>query len=117
MPCPSRALRKLAFVLALLLSAASQAAPPAVDLDLAKAHYRTGELYYERGNFPDAAKEFEEAYRLSGRPELLYNMGKSYDGIGDMRGALEAYRRFLGTVKASPDRPFVERRVKELEQL
>jgi tetratricopeptide (TPR) repeat protein len=93
------------------------AAPTQADVDLAKAHYKTGELNYERGNFTDAAKEFEEAYRLTGRAELLYNMGKSYDGAGDMRGALAAYRRFLAAVRTSPDRPFCERRVSELEVL
>ncbi len=106
----------LGLVLLLPLDARGEG-PTGADLDLAKAHYRTGELDYERGSFPDAAKEFEEAYRLSGRPELIYNMGKSYDGAGDLRGALKAYRRFLGAVQASPDRPFAERRVDELQIL
>ena len=92
-------------------------APTATDLEIAKAHYRTGELNYERGSYPDAAKEFEEAYRLSSRPELLYNMGKAYDGAGDMRGALGAYRRFLVAVKDSPDRVFCAHRIGELELL
>lgn len=92
-------------------------APSPADLDLAKAHYRTGEINYRQGKFSDAAKEFEEAYRLTARPELLYNMGKSYDGAGDLRGALVVYRRFLGSIKESPDRPFVERRVDELQLL
>jgi len=98
----------------ILCPTAALAVPSAADLELAKAHYRTGELNYERGAYPDAAKEFEEAYRLSSRAELLYNMGKSYDGAGDMRGALIAYRRFLATVQTSPDRPFVEKRASEL---
>ena len=107
----------LAVSLCLASTSAAWAAPTAADLELAKAHYRTGELNYERGAYPDAAKEFEEAYRLSSRSELLYNMGKSYDGAGDMRGALAAYRRFLATVQTSPDRPFVEKRASELNVL
>ena len=75
----------------------AHAAEPTADLELAKAHFKTGELNYDRRQFNEAAKEFEGAYRLSGRAELLYNMGKSYDGAGDMRGALVAYRRFLAT--------------------
>lgn len=98
-------------------ASARAAEPTASDLELAKAHFRTGELNYDRGDFPDAAKEFEEAYRLSARSELLYNMGKSYDGAGDMRGALIAYRHFLDTVQTSPDRPFVEKRAQELDGL
>ncbi len=108
--------------LALLLSstsvfAQSPPASPAVDVELAKAHFATGQLYYERGRYPDAAREFEEAYRLSNRPELLYNMGKSYDGIGDHARALVAYRRFLAAVTQSPDRQWVTDRVRELAGL
>jgi tetratricopeptide (TPR) repeat protein len=101
----------------LTTSGRAGATPNPADLELAKAHFRTGELYFDRANFQDAAKEFEEAYRLSERPEMLYNMGKSYDGAGDLRGALVAYRRFLEAVKSSPDRVFVETRAAELDRL
>ncbi|MEO6951095.1 MAG: PEGA domain-containing protein [Polyangia bacterium] len=90
------------------------ATPTSDDLALAKAHYKTGELNYAANKLVEAAKEFEEAYRLSQRPELLYNMGKCYDKLGDPRGALVVYRRFLETVKDSPDRPFIEKRTAEL---
>jgi len=94
-----------------------QAPSPGQDLELARAHFRTGEIYYERGRFPDAAREFEEAYRLSNKSDLLYNMGKSYDGVGDHARALNAYRRFLAALPSSTDRPVVEKRVATLERL
>ncbi len=87
------------------------------DLELAKSHFHTGEIYYERSEYPAAAHEFEEAYRISKRPELLYNMGKSYDGQGDHARALAAYRRFLTAVASSPDRPTVQARVTALGAL
>jgi hypothetical protein len=92
-------------------------APSENDIEVAKAHYRTGELNYEAGRFADAAREFEEAYRLTAHGELLYNMGKCYDAVGDLRGALVAYRKFLATVPVSSDRPFVEKRTGELENV
>jgi tetratricopeptide (TPR) repeat protein len=92
-------------------------APPQADLELAKAHYNTGQIYYERGRFPDAAHEFEEAYRLSGKPALLYNMGKSYDGSSDAARALKAYRQFLANVTDSSDRPWVSGRVEQLSKI
>src|SRR5688572_29785855 len=92
-------------------------APLGNDLELAKAHFRTGEIYYERGRFSDAAREFEEAYRLSQRAELLYNMGKSYDGGGDHARALGAYRRFMKAVLESPDRAIVQKRIEALSRL
>jgi len=107
----------LALVICVCATSAAAATPTTADLELAKAHYRTGELYYDRAAYADAAKEFEEAYRLSGRAEMLYNMGRSYDGAGDLRGALVAYRRFLAAVTSSSDRPFVEKRVTELSAL
>ncbi len=91
--------------------------PTADDIELAKAHYKTGEIYYDHGRYPDAAHEFEEAYRLSHRAALLYNMGKSYDAVGDSARALIAYRRFLEQVPNSPDRPEVEKRVAALVTL
>jgi tetratricopeptide (TPR) repeat protein len=104
-------------MVALPALALAQAPPPETDLELAKAHFRTGEIYYERGRFPDAAREFEEAYRLSQRAELLYNMGKSYDGAGDHARALGAYRRFMKAVLESPDRAIVEKRIDALSRL
>jgi len=87
------------------------------DLELARAHFRTGEIYYQRSKYPDAAREFEEAYRLSRKSDLLYNMGKSYDGAGDHARALAAYRRFMSAVPDSPDRAMVDKRVEALSRL
>lgn len=88
------------------------------EVDIAKAHFNTGEAYYEHGRFADAAKEFEEAYRLSAKAPLLYNVGKSYDGASDFARALDAYKRFLDA--ASPDNPdvdFAAGRVERLQKL
>ena len=87
------------------------------DLELAKAHFNTGQIDYDKGRFADAAHEFEEAYRLSGKSLLLYNVGKSYDGASDFARALGAYRRFLAASSDSSDRRFAENRVQLLETL
>src|SRR5947209_6274074 len=107
--------------LLIVLSAAvahAQSTPPAEDVDIAKAHFNTGEAYYEHGRFGDAAREFEEAYRLAGKPPLLYNVGKSYDAANDFARALDAYQRFLAA--AAPDnrdRDFAAKRVELLQTL
>jgi hypothetical protein len=94
------------------------AAPSETDVDIAKAHFNTGQAYYEHGRFADAAREFEEAYRLSGRAPLLYNMGKAYDGGNDFARALDAYQRFMSAAPAgSSDRGFVEKRIELLQTL
>jgi tetratricopeptide (TPR) repeat protein len=103
---------------ALLLSFAAPAhAVDDNDVDLAKAHFNTGQIDYDKGRFVEAAQEFEEAYRLSGRTLLLYNMGKSYDGASDFARALDAYRRFMAASAPSVDRKFAEGRVQLLATL
>lgn len=109
--------RVLAYVVISLTIFCSSAGAQGADVELAKAHFRTGEIYYERGRYHDAAREFEEAYRLSQRADLLYNMGKSYDGAGDHARALGAYRRFVAAVPSSPDREKVKQRLAALERL
>ena len=114
-----------ALTLTLLLVAASAraqptpaAAPRSDDVDIAKAHFNTGEVNYEHGRFGDAAREFEEAYRLSGKAPLLYNVGKSYDGGNDFAHALDAYQRFLAAAPPdNPDRDFAAKRVELLQTL
>ena len=94
------------------------ASAPADDVDIAKAHFNTGQAYYEHGRFVDAAREFEEAYRLSQKAPLLYNVGKSYDAANDFARALDAYQRFLAA--AAPDnrdRDFAAKRVELLQTL
>jgi tetratricopeptide (TPR) repeat protein len=118
-------MKQLTLTLALLscATAHAQTAPapasaPADDVDIAKAHFNTGEAYYEHGRFVDAAREFEEAYRLSQKAPLLYNVGKSYDAANDFARALDAYQRFLAA--AAPDnrdRDFAGKRVELLQTL
>ncbi|MCA1665727.1 MAG: tetratricopeptide repeat protein, partial [Myxococcales bacterium] len=99
-------------------SPAPSASAPADDVDIAKAHFNTGEAYYDHGRFGDAAREFEEAYRLSNKAPLLYNVGKSYDAANDFARALDAYQRFLAA--AAPDnrdRDFAAKRVELLQML
>ena len=111
-------MRTLALLLLLVCATAgAQPAPPPAgdDVDIAKAHFNPGQVNYEHGRFEDAAREFEEAYRLSGKAPLLYNVGKSYDGGNDFARALDAYQRFLAAAPAdNPDRDFSQKRVELL---
>jgi tetratricopeptide (TPR) repeat protein len=97
------------------LCGAAAAAPSEVDVELAKAHFKTGEIYYEAGRYPDAAREFEEAFRLSRRSEFLYNMGHAYDRVGDAVRALSAYRRFREALPDAKDLADVNQRIGVLQ--
>jgi len=57
---------------------------------------------YARGHDREALAGFERAYRISKRPELLYNIGVVADRLRDDRRAVRAYDQY---VEALPDAP------------
>lgn len=61
----------------------------------ARAHFVAGETYFADGRFADAAREFNEAYQLSGRPEMLINLSRAYERAGDVTNAVEALEVLL----------------------
>lgn len=69
------------------------------DDDAARRHFRLGQAHYENGEFAEAATEFDEAYRLSQRPQLLYNIYVAYRDAGDMPHAARALRSYLELVE------------------
>lgn len=85
------------------------------DEDLARTHFEAGQGYYERGDFEEAVREFGRAYELSNRPELLHNIYLAYRDLQDDANAATYLRRYLGEVDDLPNRPLLERRLRELE--
>lgn len=94
-------------MLLLAVAALGLAAPArAADDDktaAAKRFYEAGTLLYDRGEFLDAAKEFERAYREQPKPALLYNIASSYDKGGERAKAVESYRKYVALMPGSPD--------------
>jgi tetratricopeptide (TPR) repeat protein len=91
-----------------------QAAAGEFDQELAKAHFLTGQDYYEQQRFEDALKEFNEAYRLSRRPAFQFNIAVCQTRLGRLDEAIAAFERYLSESPATPDRDEVERRIAEL---
>ena len=67
--------------------------------------------HYKRGEFEVSAAMLRQAYALSPEPVLLYNLGRSLEGMNDISGAIEAYEGYLEHAKAIDDRGAIERRV------
>lgn len=104
----------LAALLACVASPAL-AAPSDADLAQARTFYENGEQLYKEGRYADASVAFEESYRLSERPELLYNLAACEERLGNLQGALDHLNRYR--VYASPDeREALERRIVNLER-
>ncbi len=63
----------------------------------ARAHFKVGTSLYEAGRFQEAASEWEQAYALSKRDVLLYNIYVANRDASDLPKAIDALQRYLGT--------------------
>jgi tetratricopeptide (TPR) repeat protein len=59
-----------------------------------------GKSLYESGRFAEAAVEWEQAYSLSQKAPILYNLYIAYRDASDLPNAIGALRRYLGTDEA-----------------
>lgn len=109
-------------VVVALVTVASLAAWPhptaAQDPDAAaKAKFDLGRQHYEAGRFLDAAAAFEEAYRISQRSALLYNLYLAYRDGNDTQRAAVALRSYLEKTKDGVEnRPLLEAKLAAMEQ-
>jgi len=91
--------------------------PSAEDADRkARALFQQGKQAYEDGKYRDAWDYFRQAYLLSKRPELLYNVGQSADRLRMDREALAAFRLYLKKLPNADNHREVENRVRALEE-
>jgi hypothetical protein len=79
-----------------------------------KQHFDAGAAAYDAGRYADAAWEFEAAREITPSPELDFNVGRARDRMGDARGAVEAYGRYLAARPKADDAEEVRARVAAL---
>ena len=70
----------------------------AVDSERAVLVYRRALALYDEGKLEAALEGMRESYRLSRRAELLYNVARIEDEVGDCASALMSYRQYLDRV-------------------
>ena len=92
----------------------AQATDGSADLR-AKELYDNGRLLYEEGRYEDAILAWEEAYRISNRHALLYNVANAQERIGHWREALDTLNRYRAFAGAD-EREALERRIVNLER-
>jgi tetratricopeptide (TPR) repeat protein len=105
-------------------AARAQEAPSKAEMEKAHQSYSDGETAFRLGNFDEAVKKFEEAYRLIRFPTILYDIAQSYrrsyerdKNIDHLRRALDMYKSFLRDAPSTAkQRPIAERLVPELEK-
>lgn len=81
----------------------------------ARLLYESGAEAMQSGDYATALDRFQQAYDLSRRPQLLYNIGTTQDRLRRDREALASFRQFLAEVPDHPRRAEVEARVRALE--
>lgn len=91
------------------------AAESELDDEAARRHFTAGRGLYDVGRFDQAAVEFEEAFRLSQRPALLYNLYIAYRDAGNAAKAAENLRRYLEEMPDVEDRVNLRARLEQLE--
>lgn len=116
------ALRGAALLAALVVSTPATsvfaADPPANGKDSderAKELFLQGDRAYSEGRYETARDSFQEAYKLSGRPQLLYNLANTYERLGKLTEAADALQKYLDTAKPK-DRQTIERRLKSMNE-
>lgn len=67
----------------------------AIDDQAAREFFTSGSNLYELGRYHDAAIQFQQAYDLSSRPALLYNIYLAHRDASEQRQAAEALRLYL----------------------
>jgi tetratricopeptide (TPR) repeat protein len=75
-----------------------------------------GRELYENGRFAEAAAEFERAYALSGRSELLYDAYLAYRDAQRDEDAARTLRAYLESVPEGPDHAGLWARLEALER-
>jgi hypothetical protein len=84
--------------------------------ETARAHFRAATSYYDMGHYDDAAAEFEKAYRLSGRPQLLHNLYLCHERLGNLGEATQYLERYLAETEDVPNREALESRLERLRE-
>jgi hypothetical protein len=95
--------------IAALGSSAFAAPPTAEDL------FAEGQRAYDRHDYALAIERWQESYRLSKEPGLLYNVAQAYRLAGDCEHALSTYRLFVTADPASDQRSLADDFIAELE--
>lgn len=91
----TRLARLLAMALGAWLLMAPLAHAQGADDEEAHRRFEAGSLAFQAGRYDDAMDDFQRAYRLSHRPELLYNVGQCADRLRHDAEALEAFEGYL----------------------
>jgi len=77
--------------------------------------FEAGSVAFRAGRFDAALDYFEQAYELSHRPELLFNIGQAHDRLRHDVEALDAFRRYRAALPNADGAEGLDARIAVLE--
>jgi tetratricopeptide (TPR) repeat protein len=108
---------RLAAALALLVLFSSGARAETFNLEAAKSHFAAAKAYYDEARYDEALREFREAYRLSKKPALLFNIALCDEKQKRYEAAAASLRLYLKLDPKAEDRVGIERKIADLDVL
>lgn len=107
---------RFVLALALLLSVVRPALADESRDTEARRLYDLGKTAFEKHEWDTAYTQFRNAYMISQRPALLFNMASALKEGGRPGEAAETLRSYLRVVPNTPDRQPIEERIVALEE-
>ncbi|MEM9189445.1 MAG: tetratricopeptide repeat protein [Myxococcota bacterium] len=90
---------------------------PSPNDEQAHIHFQSGRLHFERGDYEQALPEFQAAYELSPRPELLFNLYITQQNLGNLPEARDYLRDYLASdVVPEEERSTLSARLENLDR-
>ncbi len=80
----------------------------------ARTLFAAGRVSFEQGHFDQALGLFRQAYDLSHRPQLLFNIGACLDRLRQDTDAVHAFEQYLAAIPDAANRAEVEGRIRIL---
>ena len=97
--------------------AALLATAVADDAAAAKERFEAAEQHYQVGDFEKASDEYKEGYRLSHKPELLFNLGQAQKQLGKHKEAAFYFGQYLQQAPKAPNWAYAETMWREEKEL
>ena len=79
-----------------------------------QALYARSAACFDAGKFEEALDGLKRAYAQDPAPNLLYNMARAHEGLGELSEALAHYERYLEQLPSASNRGAVEGRIAAL---
>lgn len=108
-------LTALLAAVAVLLAPVAVRAQPTDTVAEARQHFQSGKQLFDAGDYRGAIREFEAANRLAPAPLLLFNIGLSYERLGEAAPALQHFKAYLEQQPNASNRSLVEIKIARLE--